>query len=97
MNTVAGFASLLCNLTRFRVTYKSFNTCSSLGDGHGLDAVLMRKRFCSSLLDELQRPRLAAKQGNPKPGSEAWELGTPRCRAICSESIAQIKGVSDRA
>jgi hypothetical protein len=96
MNTVAGFTSLLCNLTRFQVTYKSFNTCTSLGDGHGLDAVLMRNRLCSSLLDELQGPRLAATQGSPKPGSGAWGLGSPRCTAICSESIAQIKGVSDR-
>lgn len=89
---VAGVATLLCKLTRYQVPYKSFSTCTSLGGGHGLGAVLMRSRLCSSLPDELQVPRLAAKQGSPQPGSGAQGLESPRCTAICSESIAQMEG-----
>lgn len=36
MKAVAGVATLLCKLTRYQVTYKSFNTCTSLQGGHGL-------------------------------------------------------------
>ena len=47
----------------------------------------MRGRLCSSLLDELEVPGLPARQGSPKPGPVAQDLGVPGARpsavALC--------------
>lgn len=44
----------------------------------------MRGWLYSSLLDELEVPRLSAKQRSPTPGPATQGFGTPRCTAICS-------------
>ena len=61
-----------------------FNTSASSQRGLGSEAVLMSGQLYSSLLDDLELPRLPAKQGGPTPGPVAWGLGNPRCMAICS-------------